>query len=78
MEDRKWISTEEMIEALRNEPDVDQQYCHYICGILRSTHWLMYSSKKDRYGDSINIHYDWYTKDDFLKIHAGEWWMRED
>ena len=77
MEDKKWISTEQMLEALRNEPDVDQQYCHYICSILRSTHWLMYSSKKDRYGDSINIHSDWYTKEEFLEIHSIEWWMRE-
>ena len=77
MENKKWITTEQMLEVLKNEPDTDQQYCHYICGILRSTHWLVYSSKKNKYGNSTNINYDWYTKEEFLDIHAGEWWMRE-
>lgn len=77
MEEQKWITTEQMLENLRNEPDTEQQYCHHLGGILRSTHWLEYSSKKDQYGDSINISYDWYTKEEFLKIHEGEWWMRE-
>ena len=77
MEEQKWITTEQMLENLRNEPDTEQQYCHHLGGILRSTHWLEYSSKKDQYVDSINISYDWYIKEEFLKIHEGEWWMRE-
>lgn len=78
MEEKKWITTEQMLENLENEPDVEQQYCHYICGILRSTHWLRYSTKKNQYGDSMDMEYDWYTKDEFLEMHSGEWWMRED
>ena len=77
MEDKKWITTEQMLEVLRNEPDNEQQYCHHIGGIFRSTHWLMYSSKKDRYGDSMNIEYDWFTKEEFLEIYPKDWWMRE-
>ena len=44
--EKKWIKTEQMLEALKSEPNVEQQYCHYLGGILRSTHWLEYSSKK--------------------------------
>ena len=76
MKEKKWITTEQMLENLRNAPDVEQQYCHHICGILRSTHWLMYSSEKKKYGDSTNIHYDWYSKEEFLEVLKG-WWMRE-
>ena len=38
--EKKWIKTEQMLEMLKGEPDVEQQYCHYLGGILRSTHWL--------------------------------------
>ena len=38
--EKKWIKTEQMLEVLKGEPDVEQQYCHYLGGILRSTHWL--------------------------------------
>ena len=72
--EKKWIKTEQMLEVLKGEPDVEQQYCHYLGGILRST----YSSKRKKIGDSTNwLTYTWYTESDFLKIHAGEWWMRE-
>ena len=76
--EKKWIKTEEMLNVLRMEPDTEQQYCHYLGDILRSTHWLKYSPKKNKYGDSTNcIDYAWYTETEFLKFHAGEWWMRE-
>jgi hypothetical protein len=76
--EKKWINTEQMLEVLKGEPDVEQQYCHYLGGILRSTHWLEYSSKKKKFGDSTNwFDYAWYTESEFVEIHAGEWWMRE-
>ena len=76
--EKKWIKTEQMLENLRNEPDTEQQYCHYLGGILRSTHWLEYSSKKDKYGDSLNWNdYCWFSKDEYLELHSDEWWMRE-
>ena len=77
MEKNNWITTEQMLEDLRNDPDNEQEYTHYICGLLRSTHWLMYSSEKDQYGHSMNISYDWYTKEEFLEIYAGHWWRRD-
>ena len=76
--EKKWIKTKQMLEMLKGEPDVEQQYCHYLGGILRSTHWLEYSSMKKKVGDSTNwFDYTWYTESEFLEIHAGEWWMRE-
>ena len=78
MEEKKWITTEQMLQALKNDPDNEQQYCHYLGGCLRSTHWLEYSSKKNKYGDSTDwVDYTWYSEVEFLDIHAGEWWMRE-
>ena len=76
--EKKWIKTEQMLELLKNEPDVEQQYCRNLGGILRSTHWLCYSSEKDQYGDSTDWgDYDWFTEAEFLQYHAGGWWMRE-
>ena len=67
-----------MLKVLKAEPDVEQQYCYYLGGILRSTHWLEYSSNRKQYGDSTNwFDYTWYTESEFLEIHANEWWMRE-
>lgn len=73
----KWIKTEEMLENLRNEPDVEQQYARHLGGILRSTHWLRYDSKRDLYGDSLNISFDWFTREEFLSLFGDGWWCRE-
>ena len=71
-------TTEQMLEVLKREPDVEQQYCHYLGGILRSTNWPQYSSKREQYGDSTNwLDNSWYTESEFLEVHAEEWWMSE-
>ena len=76
--ERKWIKTEQMLEALKNDPDNEQEYCHLIGGILRSTHWLMYDSEKNLIGNSTNWNeYDWYTVEEFLEIYADNWWRRD-
>ena len=76
--EKKWIRTEQMLEVLKSEPDVEQQYCHTLGGILRSTHWLEYSSKTNLYGDSTDWNeYTWYSEAEFLAMHAREWWMME-
>lgn len=78
MEEKKWIKTEQMLEALKNDPDNEQQYTHYLGGILRSTHWLEYDSKKNLLGDSTDWnYYGWYTEKEFLEVFAGHWWMRD-
>lgn len=78
MEEKKRITTEQMLQALKNDPDNEQQYCHYLRGCLRSTHWLEYSSEKNKYGDSTNwFDYTWFTEAEFVEMYAGNWWMRE-
>jgi len=76
--EKKWITTEQMLETLKMEPDTEQQYCHFLGGCLCSTHWLEYSSKVNKYGDSTNwFDYTWYTEAEFVEMYAGSRWMRE-
>ncbi|MBQ7427655.1 MAG: hypothetical protein IJV20_10470 [Prevotella sp.] len=76
--EKKWIKTEKMLEALRNDPDNEQEYTHHLGGILRTTHWLIYDSDKGQFGDSMDWGgYNWYTEAEFLKNYAGHWWHRD-
>ena len=78
MEKNNWITTEQMLKDLKNDPDNEHEYRHYICSCLRSTHWLIYNSKKERIGHSSDWnHYDWYTEEEFLDYHKNEWWHRD-
>ena len=78
MEEKKWITTEQMLEALRNDPDNEQQYTHYLGGILRSTHWLIYDSETHLFGNSTDWgEYGWYTEEEFINAFSGHWWMRD-
>ena len=78
MEEKKWITTEQMLEALKNDPDNEQEYTHYLGGFLRSTHWLIYDSEKCQFGHSTNwLHYDWYTEAELQDVYKGHWWMRD-
>ena len=72
-----WIKAEDMLENLRCEPGVEQQYARHHGGILRSTHWLKYDAERDLYGDSVNISFDWFTRDEFLSVFGDGWWCRE-
>lgn len=74
----KWITTEQMLEDLKNDPENEQEYTHYLGGFLRSTHWLIYDSKKNLFGDSTDwSNYGWYTKGEFLYAFAGHLWRRD-
>jgi hypothetical protein len=78
MEEKKWITTEQMLVDLRNDPNNEQEYTHYLGGILRTTHWLEYDSEKDLFGDSTDWgNYAWYTEAEFLSDFAGHWWHRD-
>ena len=75
--EQKWIKTEEMLASLMNEPGIEQQYVHYLGSILRSTHWLVYDVENDIIGDSMNIEFTWFTREEFLTFYNGHWWLRE-
>lgn len=76
--EKKWIKTDQMLEALKKDPDNEQQYRHWLGGILFSTYWLQYSLEKKQFGVSTNwFDYDWYTESELLSIYAGHWWSKE-
>lgn len=78
MADKRWQTTEQILEALKNDPDNEQEYTHFLGGILRSTHWLIYDKEKGLIGDSTDwYHYGWYTEAEFTDDFAGHWWWRD-
>lgn len=75
---KDWISTEEMLEALKNDPDNDQEYHHWIGGILFSTYFMKYDSHKNLFEVSLDwIEFEYYTEAEFLKDYAGHLWHRD-
>lgn len=77
MENNYWITTEQLIENLMQDPNNEQEYHRYLGGILRSTHWFIYDSKKGLFGDSTNIEYDWFTQEELLDCYEGAYWHRD-
>lgn len=71
--EKKWITTEQMLADLKGDPNNEEEYTHYIGGLLRSTHWLIFDSKKKLFGDSTDWYrYDWWTEEEFLEVHSDE------
>ncbi len=79
MKDKKWITTEQMLEALKYAPNNEQEYRRVLGGILFSTHWFLYDSQKKEFGESMNwFDYDtWYTESEILHYYAGAMWYRD-
>lgn len=78
MEKKEWITTEQMLENLKKDADNEHEYTKYLGGTLRSTHWLIYDSKKKLYGNSTEWNeYNWYTKDEFMAFNKNRWWRRD-
>ena len=72
VEQKEWITTEQMLHALKDDPGNEQEYTRNLGGILRSTHWLIYDSEKNQFGDSTDwSNYVWYTEGEFLETFAG-------
>ncbi|MBQ7691529.1 MAG: hypothetical protein IJT30_10140 [Muribaculaceae bacterium] len=77
MSEIDWIGTEQLIANLKNDPDNEQQYCHYICSCLSSTYWFEYCSEIGLFGVSTDwYHYDWLTETEMLEAFNGHWWHR--
>ncbi len=75
MKEKKWIKTEQMLEALKNDPDKEHEYTHYLGSCLRSTHWFEYDSKRNLFGHSTDwFHSDWCTEEELLDAYTGHWW----
>ena len=77
MEEKKWITTEQMLEALKNDPDNEQEYNLSLGGgFLRSTHWFVYNSKKNLFGHTRDWPYDWFSEAEILEYYSGCLWSR--
>ena len=75
--EKKWIKTEQMLEALKKDPDNEHEYCLAIAGgFLRSTHWFVYDTKKQLYGYTRDWPYDWSSESELMELYAGCYWMR--
>ena len=78
MEESKWITREQMLEALHNDADNEHEYRRHLGGILSSTHWLIYDSRRGKFGDSTDWkHYSWFTESEFLEDFGGGLWKRD-
>ena len=77
MEANKWITTEQMLEALKNDADNEHEYSLSLCGgILRSTHWFVYDSEEKRFGHTRDWPYDWFSESEILESYSGCLWRR--
>ena len=77
MEEKKWITTEQMLEALKSDPDNEHEYNLSLAGgILSSTHWYVYNSKKKLFGHTSDWPYDWYSETEILECYSGCMWRR--
>lgn len=75
--EKKWITTEQMLELLKNDPDNEHEYNLAIAGgILRSTHWFVYNSEKKMFGHTRDWPYDWFSESELLEYYAGCQWVR--
>ncbi len=78
MEEKKWITTEQMLEGLKNDPGNEQEYTRLLSGLLRATHWIIYDSQRELFGDSTDWkRYSWYTETEFLEFFGRGWWRRD-
>ena len=77
MEEKKWITTEQMLEALKNDPDNEHEYNLSLAGgVLSSTHWFVYNSKKNLFGHTRDWPYDWFSEAEILEYYSGCLWNR--
>mgnify|MGYP007102065434 FL=1 len=76
MEEKKWITTEQMLSDLKNDANHVHEYNLWLCnGFVTSTHWVVYDSKKQMFGHTRNNGYDWYHEVEFLEDYANcKWW----
>ncbi len=74
---KKMITTEQMLEALKNDPDNEHEYNLAIAGgVLRSTHWFVYDTERQLFGHTRDWPYNWFSESELLEYYEGCKWMR--
>lgn len=76
--DKNWITTEQMVEALKKDPNNEHEYTHYLGGFLRSTHWWYYDAVKNEFCNSTDWNnYARLTETEVLNMYPGHKWRRD-
>lgn len=74
----EWIKTEEMLQMMKEHPNVEMEFTHYLGSMLRSTYWGMYDSTKRRFGLSTDWDYSCeYTEKELLEFFDNHLWRRD-
>ena len=77
VEQKEWITTEQMLHALKNDPDNEQEYSLNLGGkVLRSTHWFVYDLEKRMFVHTRDWPYDWFSETEILEYYSGCEWCR--
>jgi hypothetical protein len=75
--EKKWITTQQMLENLKNDANHEHEYQLWLCnGFLTSAHWFVYDSKQQLFGHTKDWTYDWFSESELLEYYAGCQWMR--
>lgn len=63
------VTTEEIILLFRENPHIELE----TCGGL--TRWLRYEQRRQRIGITDNIHYDWFSEEEFMNYYGSWYWF---
>lgn len=75
--EKNLISTEQLLEAVKNDPNNEQEYSLFLGGgFLRSTHWFIYDPANKLFGHTRDWPHDWFTETELLNRFAGCLWTR--
>ena len=75
--EKNLITTEQLLEAVKNDPNNEQEYSLFLGGgFLRSTHWFIYDPANKLFGHTREWPYDWFTEAELLNLYAGYRWVR--
>lgn len=73
----KWITTEHLLETLKNNPNREFEYNVYLAGgALTSTHWFLFDSDKQLVGHTRDWPYDWFSESGLLEYYADCQWIK--
>ena len=74
--EKTWITTEQLLQTLKNNPDREFEYNVYVAGgALRSTHFFLYDSQEKLFGHTRDWPYDWFSELEFLEYFEGWRWV---
>jgi len=77
MEEKKWITTEQMLEELKKDANHEHGYSLLLySGFLTSPHWLVFDSERQMFEHDANVDFGWNTEAEILEVYADCMWCR--